>query len=397
MSVIRFKRFTRPQALAAMGRPLLLRFFDKFQLKRAEGELALPAPDLPEGEWLGELARLFASPEALPDSLVEALYAIDEMSTPEGQEQLEAAVAQAGLRLESGEGSTRHDLALQVWLAAPALLARIHNQHRMRRLSVFEYFSTTLPPEGRPPFAAPGPAGLQRIAELLDPWFARHQRGHNTSRIELYLLPESAPPADAGREFWFLVRHGDTFARAPKVEEQRTEIIHFRPQRDDVVVYAPEPDEIRVNSRTRGERDLYVRTFGLCLRGDEDYFRARNAYTLEPLRAAGPDALQADDIPGLDKVVLRGVQVALDNDKHLVTLEGEDLFGCPPRRDGEPIPPQGRLRCAAFDLHFTGCRRPRPLRIRPPNVLKIGRHCDAAVAHLWMARRAFRVGGLGGR
>ena len=74
-------------------------------------------------EVVGELARLFASPEALPDSLVEALYAIDEMSTPEGQEQLEAAVAQAGLRIESGEGSTRHDLALQVWLAAPALLA----------------------------------------------------------------------------------------------------------------------------------------------------------------------------------------------------------------------------------------------------------------------------------
>ncbi len=392
MPIIRFKRFTRPRALQAVGRPLLLQFFEKFQSQCQERQLALPAADLPETEWFGALARLFSTPEALPDGLVEALYSIDEMSTAEGQEQLEAAVAEAGVVLEPAAGATRHDLALQVWLAAPSLLARIHNQHRMRRLSVFEYFGTPLSPERRPALRAPDAETLRQLTALLDPWFARHQRGRNTSRIELHALPHgpSGSPIENETEYWFLIRHGDTFSRTPKVEEQRTEIIHFRPQRDDVVVYSAAQDEIRVNCRTCGERDLYVRTFGLCLRGSEDYFCARDTSTLEPLRAAGAEALQADDIPGLDKVVLREFQVALDNEQQVVTIAGHDLFKCPARESEEPIPPLGRLRAAAFDLHFSGCGRPRPLHIRPPTVLRLGRHCDAGVAQLWMRRRAFR-------
>ncbi len=388
-TVVNFKRFTRPEALRAVGRPLLLRFFERFRQSLGH-ELELPSADLPEDEWFGALARLFSTPEALPDTVVEALYSIDEMSAPDGQEQLACAIRQAGLAIEIQEGSTRHDIALQVWLTAPTLLARIHNQHRMRRLCVFEYFGTALSPERRPPFTAPDGRTLKQLAELLDPWFARHHRGRNTSRIELYTAPETMPDSsEPSSEYWFLVRHGDTFSRASKVEEQRTEIIHFRPQRDDVVVYSPARDEVRINSRTRGERDLYVRVFGACFRGSPDYFCARDTYTLEPLRAAGPDSLQADDIPGLDKVVLREVQVALEHGHQVVTVAGEDLFQRPGPHE-HPIPTRGRLRCAAFDLHFSGCPRPRPLRIRPPNVLKIGRHCDAHVAHLWMQRRAFR-------
>src|ERR1051326_7579353 len=84
------------------------------------------------------------------------------------------------------------------------------------------------------------------LTQDLDAWFARNQRGAETTRIEVY-------PMDG--EFWFLIRHGDIFTRASKVEQQNTEILHFRPERDDVVVYSPERDEVRVNARTKGERD----------------------------------------------------------------------------------------------------------------------------------------------
>ncbi len=414
MSVLKFKHITRPQILQQIGRSLLLRLFEKFNPQSANGRLALPPPELPDPEWFGALGQLFSSPEVLPDGLVEALYAIDEMSSLDGQEQLEAAAARAGLRLEFVPGSTRHDLALQIWLAAPGLLARVHNQTRLRRLSAFECFGTPLPVAERPLFVPPVPATLEALKAILDPWFARHQRGTNTSRVELYitgsagaLAGEAFPAGSAGAlagalspapaddsallEYWFLIRHGDTYARAPKVDEQKTEIIHYRPQRDDVVVYSPRHDEIRINSRTRGERDLYGRAFGQCLRGKPDYFSARNTYTLDPLREAGEDALQSHDIQGLDKVVLRELDVAEDNEKHSIRLASEDLFRCPAREASEPIPRGGRLRCAAFDLHFSGCPRPRPLHVRPPNVLKLGRHCDARVAHAWLTRRAFRV------
>jgi hypothetical protein len=267
MSVIKFKRFTRLQTLQRIGRPLLVRFFERFHSELTGQKLSLPDPDAPEAEWFRSVTGLLASPEVLPDRLTEALYAIDEMASPDGHERLEKAAAEAQLPIEFQANSSRADIALQVWLAAPELLARIHNQHRLRRLTAFEYFGTAVPPAERPPVPTPDQTTLRHLNDVLDPWFTRHQRGRNTSRIEFYRLQTSTDSEPSLEEFWFLVRHGDPFTRAPKVDEQKTEIIHFRPERDDVVVFSPARDEIRINCRTRGERDLYVRSFGLCLRG----------------------------------------------------------------------------------------------------------------------------------
>jgi hypothetical protein len=270
---IKFKRFTRSNFLKRIGRPLLARFLEAFQPAFQSANLAPPPGSLSDEAWYAALAQLLSSPEALPDSLNEALFAIAEMATPEGQEQLERAIADTGLALEFDSRSSREDIALQVWLAAPGLLARKHNEQRLRRLTAFEYFHSHTPPDPNALFQPPDQALLDGLAAALDPWFTSHQRGRNTVRLAVY-------PIDG--EFWFLVRHGDTFTRAPKVEEQRTEILHFRPARDDVIVYSPARDEIRINARTKGERDLYVPAFGRCLRGSEDWFSERRTYTLEP-------------------------------------------------------------------------------------------------------------------
>src|SRR5439155_22070849 len=104
-----------------------------------------------------------------------------------------------GLRPLLQPGSGPADIALQIWLAAPALLARVHNAQRLRRLTAFEYAGARVPREQRCPFTAPAPAALASLAAGLDAWFALNQRGDQTARIEVY-------PLDA--EFWFLVRHG---------------------------------------------------------------------------------------------------------------------------------------------------------------------------------------------
>lgn len=387
MSVLKFKRFTRTRLLQRIGRPLLVRFFDKFQSELASRQVTLPAATLRDADWAGAVARLFTAPEHLPEGLCEALYAIDEMATPEGQEQLELAMEQTGVALELEPGCSRQDIALQVWLTAPALLARIHNRQRLLRLTAFEYFGTARPPGQRAPFHEPEAAELPGLTAALDPWFARHHRGRNTTRVELYNFA-GPPGSDAALECWFLVRHGDAFTRTPRVEEQRTDIIHFRPQRDDVVVYSPARDELRINARSPGERELYVRAFGQLLRGDPGYFSVRNTYTLEPLREDGADALLTDDIPELQKVTLRRIQAVEDGTEQVVTLEAPDLF-----EDGaaaaDAIPRHGRLRCADFDLHFTGCPRPRPMQIRLPNVLKLRRHCDMQLVERLVSR--FRI------
>src|SRR5437868_3726861 len=104
--IVRFKRFSRPQVLKRIGRELLERFFVRFAAELAGLNLPLPATTLDDSEYYGSLARLLAAPEMLPDELNEALFAIDEMATPEGQEHLELAAEQAGLELGLAPGAS---------------------------------------------------------------------------------------------------------------------------------------------------------------------------------------------------------------------------------------------------------------------------------------------------
>ena len=383
MPVLKFKHFNKPQVLKHIGRGLLARFFDKFQEEFEARSLALPPPELADADYFAFLARLLMSPEGLPDRLNEALFAIDEMACPRGQELLEATTEWAEFRATLQPGSTAEDIALQVWLARPGLLARTHNAQRLRRLTAFQYAASKLPEHQRPPFVPPDSATLEALTSALDLWFAGNQRGQQTTRIEAY-------PIDS--EFWFLVRHGDTFTRAPKVEQRKTEIIHYRPERDDVIVYAPEHDEIRINARTKGERDLYIEQFGLHLGGSADYFSEHDTYTLEPLRSEGAESLDARDIEGILKIVLRELEVAQDNGHREVVTRAVDIFEDSAADAGpdEAVPRRGKLARAIFEFQFTASAKPRPVEVRPPNTVKFSRRCDAQLVQRFFTKRGFR-------
>src|SRR5262249_4094706 len=199
--------------------------------------------------------------------------------------------------------STREDIALQLWLADREFIINVHNRLRLTRLTVFEYAAhengrtdAARSASGATTDSTPDKAAIGMLTIALDEWFAVNHRGSETTRIEVYPLRG---------EYWFLIRHGDVFIRAPKVRQQTTEILHYRPERDDVVVYSPALDEIRVNARTQGERELYIQQFGLHLRGSLDYFSHRAPYTLEPLRTQGAGALDADGLQGIANLTLR--------------------------------------------------------------------------------------------
>jgi hypothetical protein len=274
---------------------------------------------------------------------------------------------------------------LQVWLLAPAVLARVHNVLRLKRLTAFEHAGTRVAREARPVFAPDDKAVIGALTLSLDAWFAANQRGSETTRVEIYPI---------GGEFWFLIRHGDIFARAAKVQQQATEILHFRPERDDVVVYSPLLDEIRVNARTKGERDLYIREFGLHLRGSAAYFSERGTYTLEPLRTHGADALDAREVAGVQKIRLKELEVFYEHGKQEVitrATQGLFEFAAEAPRRAVAVPSEGRLARAIFEIQFAGSSRPHPVEIRLPNILKISRCCEPAPVHEWLMRSGFRV------
>ena len=98
------------------------------------------------------------------------------------------------------------------------------------------------------------------------------------------------------------------------------------------------------------------------------------------------------DIAGIDRILLREVEAGFFNAYHETSIRrADDLFAAAEARGKVAIPASGRLIRAVFDVYFTGCKKPRTVHLRPPNVLKLGRHCDAALIHEWFSLRGFRA------
>ena len=384
MSTLRFKRFSKPHVLKDIGRHLLGKFFAKFKDDLEKKEVALPDPELADEEYFSALSGLLLSPEGLPGSLNDALYAIDEMATEDGQQRLEEGVIEDQLPLTFDEKSSREDIALQVWLESPELLAKKHNEQRLIRLSSFEYYGSPAPTDRSATFQKPDDATVDALAGALDLWFSQHNRGHKTTKIETH---------EIDGEFWFMVRHGDTYARTPKVEEQRSEVIHYRPEKDDVIVYAPDLDEIRIHAATKGEKQLYRAKFGFYLFGREDYFSEFKTYTLEPLRL-GKDSLVPEGVEGIREIILREVEMGWDGGfNDAIVRKSDDVFASAAsyERPFNPIHEKAKLRRAVFDVYFGDSEKPRKVQIKPPNILKLGRHCDARLVHRWLSKQKFRA------
>jgi hypothetical protein len=382
MATLRFKRFTKVHFLKGVGRKLLARFFERFTGELAGKRVELPNQDLPDDEYFRGLSKLLLSPDGLPDELSEALFAIDEMANDAGQERLQNAVAQSKVEMEFELESSQGDVAMQVWLARPELFAATHNEQRLRRLSSFEYFGAKPGENKRTPFAAPRNEAMEGLRADLDSWFAEHNRGHETTQISRH---------EIDGEWWFVIRHGDTFSRTAKVERQKMTFLHFRPAKDDVVVFSPGHDELRIHATTKGERELYRKRFGVRLRGDDKYFSERKSFTLEPLRLEGAGALKWGGDGDVDGIVLREIEIVRGGGCHDVIIhKADDIFASAEAGREKAFPDGGELVRAAFDVHFAGMKKPRRVEVRPPNILKLGRRCDAAVVQKWLSERRFR-------
>ncbi|MCX6927641.1 MAG: hypothetical protein NT154_31195 [Verrucomicrobia bacterium] len=385
MAVMRYKRFTKVSVLKGIGRQLLGRFFSQVNGQSNGKKLELPPDSADDGEYFQGVAKVLMSPEGLPDAVGEALYMVDEMSSDEGQERLHAVVQQAGLKLD-GNGLSHAELALEVFLADPKLLSEAHAEQKLVRLAAFEYYGSKEPVDRTETFQPPTAVARAAMAKALDEWFAAHNRGRQTARVVAHVIDGA---------HYFIIRHGDTFIRTAKVNQQETEMLHYRPEKDDVVVYSPEFDEIRIHAGTKGEREEYRKQLGQRLFGDDDYFSQRKAYSLEPLRAEGADSLAVEGTDGnLQLAILREYEVAFDNGfEDVLIRRATDLFAAaaasPVKRPA--VPASGRLVRAEFELHFTGQQKLRKVQIRTPNTLKLGRHCDARVVQRWLARRGFHV------
>ncbi len=380
MSTFSLRRFSNPESLRAIHPEHLLGFLNPFREFLAGRGLELPATPTPEDFDYDTLLAIVMDPGAdTPAALIDALYYVHEMATDDGMDALLEVAAEHSLQIGSRADQSAADVAMQIWVLDPERVQQKHAEQFLVHARSFEYYQCNA---AKPPkFTVPRAEVLRALEQDLDTWFEQKRRGRD-ARVFPF-------PKDDG--VWFLVRHGSPYRREGSIRDGEPSSVHYRPLRFDVIVYDPRIGEIRINAASKGEKTLYREEFGKHLFGDSEFFPGTNKYDLGPLRRDGEESWVCTDVPGMEWVRLREIQLLWGGAHGEIEIRrASDVFAAYGVR-GRQLPERPRMIRASFEVKFENCRRPRSVIVRPSNIAQYTRDADSSIIESWLTKRGFIV------
>jgi len=380
MATFNLRRFSKPGMLRRIDPEHLIAFLEPYADYFSNRGVELPSTDNGDELDYKALSQALLNPNAsTPDDLAEALYYVNEMSTQEGFDSLQEAIADTDLDVVIAENAAHADLAIQVWIQDQDLVERLHAEQFLFRPRSFEYFRTN---NGSvPEFRVPPTETIRAMEAELDEWFAKKRRGKHS---KVYVFPKEDYT-------WFLVRHGKPYARESVIEAGESSAQYFRPEKFDVIVYNPVHGEIRMNAETKGEKELYRSKFGKYFFGDSEFFNGKSKFTLEPLREVGEDSILCDDIDGMEWVRLKEYQIYYGGaHKDVEIRKAEDIFASLRQRE-RSMPRSGTISKASFLIKFKDSKNARTVKLSSANRAQFKRDDDAEIIEQWMTNRGFIV------
>ncbi len=380
MSSLSFRRFTHSSSLREIAPEhliALLRPHAEF-LRRHHATL----PDDHRGLNYEALAVAVLQPHAdTPPELIDALWYIHEMSTPDAMESLLEEAARAGLDLDPQYYSPA-DAATRIWLAAPDLLRRKHAEYAVLKRKSFESFPAR--PGASLVYRAPDAAAAARLEADVAAWYIEHRRGPG-ARVFVF---------EHEHEMRLVIRHGGPYRREGSMDGGEPGSVHFRPMGFGVAVFDRRSWELRINGGGKGEKQMYREAIGRHLFGQADFFPADvKKYTLEPLRRDGRRSLVCTDLQGLRHVRVIELRMYLGGSFHRAVTEQADDVLLALEENREVIPADALLTAAKFEIHFADSPKPRSVTIRHGNVAQYTRDGDADLVESFLRRRGFIQGG----
>ena len=146
MATFTLRRFSSPETLKTIAPKRLITFLMPHRLFFRSRDLALPPPNKAKELDYKQLVRIFMSPDTnTPKELIDSLYYVDEMATPEGMDALLTEVEERGLKLAPGSDHSPADVAVQVWLLNKDILERKHAEHYLGKVRVSSRTRWTAP------------------------------------------------------------------------------------------------------------------------------------------------------------------------------------------------------------------------------------------------------------
>jgi len=383
MATYNLRRFAHPEGLKAITPKHLLALLKPHESYFDSRGIVLSSSSGTDGLDYDQLVEVLMTPGSdTPAELIDALFYVHEMSTPECMDALLLEVENNSISLDDNPDPTAADVAVQVYLQDKDILERKHAEQYLVKPRSFEYFQTELRPI--PAFKQPSTDVLAALEKDLDDWFEKKKRGRG-SRVFIYQKTDS---------IWFLVRHGDPYKREGSLEGDQSSSVFYRPEKYDVLVYEPTIGEIRMNACGKGEKDALRRLFGLRLFSDENFFPSTAKYTLKPLQTDGEASIVCTDVEGMEWVRLKELQFFWGGaEKEIEIRKANDVFSAYAGRE-RTMPQKARIIRASFLVKFTDSKTARTITIRPSNIAQYTRDSDATIIETWLAKRGFIISDL---
>jgi len=382
MSSLTFRRFTSG-ALRTMEPTLLLDFLRPHSAFLAKHKCPLPENGDPINAEALEGALLLPRPDTPPE-LVDALWHIHEMATPQGMEILVEEARRLGIDFAPNGDHAPADVALRVWLADAETVRRKHAEQSVLKRTSYETFA---PRDGaaltyRPPDAEV----VARIEAEAETWYASQLRGPG-ARVFIF---------QRGDELRMLFRHGGTYCRDGKLDGGAPSSVHYRPLVVSVASFNKRTRELRINcgrNSTKREMQFLRECVGLHLFGQRDFFAPDvPRYNLEPLRRDGERSLVCADIPGIERVRLVGLRAYRGGPFHRATEDYADDLFLAMAHDGDRIRPDALLTEAILEFTFADSSKPRRATVRHGNKTKYPRDGDGDLIEAFLRARGFVQG-----
>jgi hypothetical protein len=376
MASYSLKRFARIQIIKAITPRGLRKFLSPYAgyLARRGFDIGRIGDDLTDSDARDILSVLIHPDAGIPQSLVDALYHVDEMATQNGMELIVSEFRQAGYDLECCP-PTPADVAVLAWITDSSLFEQVCAKQHHRSARTFRLYA------GGPVNGLPEPLDESRTAAFedeLNDWSDAMMLGRHCKLF----------PFIDDHEHCYIVRRGQPFTRVSAIDGDKSSSIIFQPEAFDIVAYDVRMRQLRVASNSRATRDIYRRLAGKHLFGNEDHFSDRPLFSLLPLVRKGKDALVCDDVPGLAEVRLRKVQIADDaSRKNTITWEGENIHEDPEfvRRCSR----SAQVSRVLLGFRLVGAVRARSFEMRPPNVIVLPRDEDIVPIGQFLKFRGF--------
>lgn len=309
--------------------------------------------------------------------LMDSLYLIHEVSGQHSTERIVDAARQLGSGFSFQPDDSPADMAARLLLHDHAIVLELHAESIVEARTSFKAFQAKSVFSECPQY---GRTVRTEMCRELAEWFkSRYQGGF----VSITPLPRAG-------EVWFVVQHGGAYQRHEVIRGVQPATTHYRAAVYDVVVLQPVLSEIRINCSSAPATDQYREVFGRHLFGDAEFFPGGRALTLEPLWRDGVGALACQDVPGIDWIRLREIQVYRGGEFAEITVhKATDVFAA---RGGAPLQHHGGvLSRATFEVKFSDAKRTRRVTVAPPNVTKYSRHDDSALIEAWLRKRGFTL------